>query len=449
MNVTTGALTTVGTVTVTYGAVAAVSTQYSLTNLWSGVDTTAPTAGAADTTVVIKSKSLATQAYTIQTVIKDQNAQALNAQTISATVTGPGLIGIATGTGATTATGRTLSQLLAANIGSVSLWADGSAGVSTVTITVGTVVVATKSVTFVGTASKAVATQALMVAKAATQLGATGTGTAAAATSMATTPAFSVEVTDSNGNDVAAGAVVKMVSSDATVITVGTCVEITLSPGNFECSVSGAASAVSGKTATVTFSVYTAATALYDVVANALTFSIGGAIASVAVTLDKAAYSSGDAMVLTATAKDSSGNAAYDGQAPYQTIGSNKSLITLPATTKYIVGGITATSATAPTLFAPATTGDFLISGLTIATASATSGAAYAVSSTVEGDATASLALDAANAATDAANNAYDEAQNATQAASDALAAVTALAAQVKSLIASVKKLTAAVAKLK
>jgi hypothetical protein len=68
---------------------------------------------------------------------------------------------------------------------------------------------------------------------------------------------------------------------------------------------------------------------------------------------------------------------------------------------------------------------------------------------TVEGDSTASLALDAANAATDAANNAYDEAQNATQAASDALAAVTALAAQVKSLIASVKKLTAAVAKLK
>ena len=64
-------------------------------------------------------------------------------------------------------------------------------------------------------------------------------------------------------------------------------------------------------------------------------------------------------------------------------------------------------------------------------------------------DATASLALDAANAATDAANNAYDEAQNATQAASDALAAVTALAAQVKSLIDMVKKLTAAVAKLK
>ena len=76
-------------------------------------------------------------------------------------------------------------------------------------------------------------------------------------------------------------------------------------------------------------------------------------------------------------------------------------------------------------------------------------GSALTTTSAVEGDANASLALDAANAATDAANNAYDEAQNATQAASDALAAVTALAAQVKSLIASVKKAAAALAAYK
>jgi hypothetical protein len=83
------------------------------------------------------------------------------------------------------------------------------------------------------------------------------------------------------------------------------------------------------------------------------------------------------------------------------------------------------------------------------ATTAITTTAGTSKTITIEGDSTASLALDAANAATDAANNAYDEAQNATQAASDALAAVTALAAQVKSLIASVKKLTSAVAKLK
>ena len=105
------------------------------------------------------------------------------------------------------------------------------------------------------------------------------------------------------------------------------------------------------------------------------------------------------------------------------------------------------------TLYAPLAAGPLTFNATTGAAGTyiATDAAAAAVKATVEieGDATASLALDAANAATDAANNAYDEAQNATQAASDALAAVTALAAQVKSLIASVKKLTAAVAKLK
>jgi hypothetical protein len=442
------------TATITWGSAPATSAQYSLVKLLDGAVSTDVTSATADTTNTTVTRTAGTQRFTIQVEINDQNAAALLGQTLGASISGPGLIGIANSRSATTATGRSLTIALTNEYGSVSVWGDGSAGAATLTITAAnsagvTTTLGTKTVTFVGSASKAVATQALKVAKAATQLGATGTGTAAAATTLATTPAFSVAVTDSNGNAVAAGATVKMTSSDATVITVGTCVEITASSGSFECSVSGAAAAVSGKTATVTFSVYSAATGLYDIVANALTFSIGGAIATVAVTLDNATYAAGETMVLTATAKDSSGNAAYDGQAPYQTIGSNKSLITLPATTKYIVGGVTATSATAPTLFAPATNGDFTISGLTIATVAATSGAAYSVSASVEGDATASLALDAANAATDAANNAYDEAQNATQAASDALAAVTALAAQVKSLIASVKKLTAAVAKLK
>jgi len=236
-----------------------------------------------------------------------------------------------------------------------------------------------------------------------------------------------------------------MTSSDATVITVGTCVEITLSPGNFECSVSGATAAVSGKTATVTFSVYSSATGLYDIIANALTFSIGGSIATTVVALDKASYTTGEAAVLTATSKDSSGNAAYDGQDPYITDASaNKTVQGLTTAGSYIVGGVSTLSTT---LFAPSTTGDFTISGK--GTDTAGTGTAFAIKATVEKDADASLALDAANAATDAANNAYDEAQNATQAASDALAAVTALAAQVKTLIASVKALTAAVAKLK
>ena len=147
-------------------------------------------------------------------------------------------------------------------------------------------------------------------------------------------------------------------------------------------------------------------------------------------------------MTVTITATDASGNPVYDGAAS-PALSANKAVGGALLGASIYVGGKKSSSAN--TLYAPAIGGDLLI------TATGTDAAETALSATVsiDGDTSASLALDAANAATDAANNAYDEAQNATQAASDALAAVTALAAQVKSLIASVKKLTAAVAKLK
>ena len=274
---------------------------------------------------------------------------------------------------------------------------------------------------------------------------------------MATTAAFTATVVDSKDNAVAAGVTTwKMTSSNAAVITAGTCVELTVdgsalagntpTPGVFECSVSGASATSSGQSATVTFSVLNGATGLYDIVAAPLTFSIGGAIATVAVSTDDVSYTAGQAMVLTATAKDSSGNAAYDGQDPYITDASaSKTVAGLSTAGSEIVKGVSSIGSLGG-LFAPATSGDFTISGK--GTNTAGTGTAFAITATVEADQSASLALDAANAATDAANNAYDEAQNATQAASDALAAVTALAKQVKSLIASVKKLTKAVAKL-
>ena len=111
----------------------------------------------------------------------------------------------------------------------------------------------------------------------------------------------------------------------------------------------------------------------------------------------------------------------------------------------FYVGGTLTTSATAPTVFAPAVSGDFNA----YMTSGNAAGSTITATATVAGDEGSALALDAANAATDAAENAYDEAQNATQAASDALAAVTALAKQVQSLIAQVKKLAKAVSKLK
>ena len=179
---------------------------------------------------------------------------------------------------------------------------------------------------------------------------------------------------------------------------------------------------------------------------------------------DKASYSLGEKITWTLTFKDANGLGIPDGAYAAGTLLASSaanpvasaSLASTPfkgdVTLDVVAGVATATG------YAPLAAGPVSYTWTLAGTAGAADTAnlvtalqatTVTASAEVEGDATASLALDAANAATDAANNAYDEAQNATQAASDALAAVTALAAQVKSLIASVKKLTAAVAKLK
>jgi hypothetical protein len=413
-----------------------------------------------DTTAKTVASTAGTQRFTIQAETNDQNGSPIVMAALSASITGPGTLGIANSRTAAASSGRSLTVPLTGEFGSVSVFGDGSSGTSVITVSVTnsagvTTVLGSKTIIFTGAPAKATATQNLFIAKAGTQLGATPTTTLADGLAVATTAAITATVVDSLGNPVASGSTVKLTSSNSQIITVGTCAELTVdgsplaavtpTPGVFECSVSGAASAVSGSSATVTFSVLNAATGLYDILAAPLTFKIGGSIATVVVSTDAASYSAGQTMVLTATAKDSSGNAVFDGQDPYSTDATaNKTVSGLNTAGSETVNG---ESVLKDTLFAPATSGDFIISGK--GTNTAGTGTAFALAATVEADQSASLALDAANAATDAANNAYDEAQNATQAASDALAAVTALAAQVKTLIASVKKLTAAVAKLK
>jgi len=450
---TTGVASTFVTATVTWGVSATPSAQYSILDLNAAAGTTVD---GTDATITTAANTAATKQFTVQVVVNDQYNVAYAGATLAASITGPGTLGIAATNAGAASAGRSLSvALTGVSVGSVAIWGDGTSGASTVTITATTAAgvtttLGTKTVTFTGSPKTVTVTQNLKIAAAATRLGAVPATDAATNTEagVSTTAAFTAKIVDSLGNAVAAGSTWKITSSDSTVITVGTCAEFTAgtaAPGKFECSVSGAAAAISGKSATVTFSVLNSTTGLYDIVATPLTFSVGGAIATVVITANDSSFSAGQAMALTATAKDSKGNAAYDGQDPYYTDATaSKTVQGLTTAGSEIIGGV---STLEDTLYAPATVGEFIISGKTTDTAG--TGTAFALTATVEGDATASLALDAANAATDAANNAYDEAQNATQAASDALAAVTALAAQVKSLIASVKKLTAAVAKLK
>jgi hypothetical protein len=407
------------TATITWGASPAISAQFSLLTLNTTTGTTA-TGAAADTTTTVASSSNsagAVERFRIQVVVKDQNDVALQGSILGAKIDGTagslGISGTANSGGAVA--GSALSAVMtSSSVGSISVFSNGVAGKAVITITATTAAgvstaLGTKTVTFVGSASKATVTQNLFVAKAGTQLGATPATTKVTVAGVATTPALTAEVQDSAGTAVVAGSTVKITSSDSAVIVAGTCVELSVdgdpatagaqpSPGVFECPVSGAVGAASGAKATITFSVFSATTGLFSILATPITFTIGGAIAKSVISLDKASYLAGEAMTLLATSTDSSGNAAFDGQTPYASISSNKTLITLPATTKEIVSGKTSTTSSkgVASLFAPATPGSFTISGL--ATDAATGTAYSATGSVVDGNAALVTQIDALNA---------------------------------------------------
>ena len=451
------AVTTVTTsVTMVVAALSSYSNPLSTAYINSGI-----TAADADSDAIAVSavKTAWTAAANILISLKNASGVAQTGNLITAEVTGPGVLMFAnSGTPATcTATvysatvGRSIAPTTTTSDANIAVCSDGTSGVGTVTIMVTNsagvkTTLATKTVTFYGSVA------ALSIEKSNFKIGKAGANTTGAtvATSdtITYTPAFVVAAKDSSGTLANTVAAPTIVPADATIVSGGTCVLDTNDAtygsgpvGYYNCNFTTPTSAKSGQSTVLTVRIADPADAT-KYLTTTYTVTIGGSVATTVLSTDKASYSAGEVMTVTLTAKDSSGNPVYDGAASPAVSGNKAFGGALPAAS-YFVGGVVTTSAN--TVYAPAVGGDFII------TATGTDAAATKLSATgtVEGDASASLALDAANAATDAANNAYDEAQNATQAASDALAAVTALAAQVKSLIASVKKLTTAVAKLK
>jgi len=405
------------------------------------------------------------QVAIIAAKLTDGNGNPVNAATVSVTVSGPGLIAAANA-GSTTGIGASPSASPAARVAAVttdangwvlvSLGPDGTAGVSTVTLTAGTVS-ASRSITFTGAAASYSVTGLTTTFK----VGANGSDDATYVAAE-NTAGLLVKGLDSAGGAAATGSFYA-VSSNPAVASV--------SSGAFSLAATGNVVGVTGvSVGTATITIRNGATAALSTVTKTFDIEVStGTAATVAMALDKAEYQPGEPGVLSITLTNAAGRPVADGTYTIfaaatpltsnlfmqtNTSGSNDTF-TAGATSVTTVGGVAKYDIYAPsfsgTLTITATTLGATTSSSALATGAAR-GAVLAATATVSGgaaDANAALALDAANAATDAANNAYDEAQNATQAASDALAAVTALAAQVQTLIASVKKLTAAVAKLK
>jgi hypothetical protein len=257
----TGAPGTAVTATITWGAAPVVSAQYSTAyiNSVATAPTSTSTASSASGTVANG------QAANIVVTLRSGVSTTINAG-ISASITGPGLLGYAAG-GSTynaAATARSVSSTsaeAAANSSyNVTVWPDGTTGTATVTIVSGTVAIATKTITFYGSAKAVTASQNLKVLKAAgtagnaagnvytgttsaysastvlvaatTTAAAYGTDSSAAATTgfTAGNAPITAYTTDSSGNaskiTVNYGTNIKILISDTSVLTAVGCYNV-------------------------------------------------------------------------------------------------------------------------------------------------------------------------------------------------------------------------------
>ena len=319
----------------------------------------------------------------------DAMANADAALTLKASITGPGYLKFDE-TQANTATGYAAAQCAASQqptftakigrsiattavdaIGVIYVCADGTAGVSTITVSVTnadgvTAQVGTaKTVTFYGKATK------LAVTAANYTIGKAGGATTGATTATSTTtPAIVIFQTDKDG--VAANwATPTVVSSDVNVVASGSCAAdgsdatYGYGAGHYDCSFTTAVSAKSGDKATLTFRILDpndATGTTYLTTTQVVT--VGGSVSKETITFDKASYAPGEKMVITRSAVDASGNPVFDGASVpavdfSKAVGGSVGASTNGTNKGGYVGGKKATSATAPTVFAPAVSGSF------------------------------------------------------------------------------------------
>jgi hypothetical protein len=347
----------------------------------------------ADDNAVARSgyKTSGTDLASVEVTLKngDGTAHALQ-PTVTASLSGSGFVLVDTTATTTSGISARSSSAAASSSGLayVHIDADGTAGVGTVTISVTdaitsvTTVLGTVKVTSYGDTTKLEVTGNCTIGK----IGGYTTGAASTArtetgevtnagclTTSTTTPAFTVKTTDSAGGlvnlrDAAGTAIVPtVVSSDLTVIASGTCVKddgssTTYSTGAgtgyYNCSFTTASSSASGKSATLTIRTPNPADRT-TFLTTTLAVTVGGATPGTeTLAFDKTSYAPGEAMVITRTCKDVAGNPCADGTAADKVVFSKAVGGTAPVASFY-VGGKKATSATAPSVFAPALGGAF------------------------------------------------------------------------------------------
>jgi trimeric autotransporter adhesin len=506
---------TVSSINATSGVV---TTLYTIIDTWSGATTFSPSASVVriagpgavagdqgatsastltytttlDAVPYTSVKTAGTNVATIEALLLNADGSAATqGNTITATVSGSGLITVDTTAGAEAGAKRAQSVPLTAgaqNAAFIHVSADGTAGTGTITVTATdavsgvTTTLATKTVTFYGAAaSLKVAVSNYSIGRAgyttggasatrtsALEIGDSTNTTATVTNNLTTTPAFVVEALDSNGTPVNLSNSISVSSSDTTVVTGGSCVlengtynatysDSTNGVGFYNCDFTTAPNAVSGAKATLTVKTLNPADATGTTYLTATyPVSVGGKVAKETLTTDATSYAPGAQMLVTFTATDASGNPVYDGAASPGAVSPSLATGGAAGFAGIYVGGVDASATTLAKskLYAPSIAGNLVLS----ATGTDAASTPLSASATVSGGVTdtaasaatdaANEATDAANAATDAANAAADAADAATSAAQDAgakadaaLAAITALDAKITVLAAQIAKI--------
>jgi len=371
-------------------------------------------------------KATSTDAAAVIVVTPKNAAGGSATESILATVSGTGLIGYGTNATTISALGRALVIPSGNHIG---VFADGTAGVGTITLTTLTgTVLATEKVTFYGDIASIVAT-----------------------------PVKSVISTGANVSTV------KAVAYDASGVTVGAGTLNAFSSNTAVVSDSGtAATIVNGEALFTLTGVATGGVAVTVksgiVSAIAVPVRVESALASVKIEFDKAEYLPGEAATITVTPVDASGLAlSAKTHSNLFSTGGITSTYAFGSGSDVLTGvSITTDTSTVKTfkVFMPLTETEVKISAtggssLPVAGQVVVSASAKVTNKAADAAKDAAKAADAAVLAAEAATKAADAA---TLKAQEAVTAVATLSAQVASLIASLKKqltsLTALVVKI-
>jgi hypothetical protein len=466
--------------TVTVAAAAKASK--AITHLVKGTETATASATATDSTIGA-SKTASNAIVGRLDVVLQNAASATLAESYTATITGAGTLGQGTNIGSANPTGTVVGRSITMLHGNaVHIFADGTGGVGTITITnAAGAVLATKTVSFYGDPAAIVLSQRRELAP----------------NSIAASDVVRAQVFDASGYPVN-GAVVYATSSDTTIISTSYASFTTGDVTSAGVTTSGLArialTGVKLGSASITVGLASSATDVtttgYAIKSSPLSVKVAGGLnqlAGVNVIMDKQSYTPGSYAWVTITPLDASGvKLAPETYTVFSSAGLVASQpvesVTAGTLGTQIQGAtiVTATSSNAssttvadpvPTLDGtfvrkiklPMTEGDFTLSWTT---AAATSFIGLPTAGGVAGSITVQLAnpgsqaavdaaaeaTDAANAATDAALAAADAADAATAAAEDASASVAKLSKSVTTALNNLKKqitsLTALVNKL-